>query len=86
MDIPKGHPSGVDVGAFMLEVEPRIHDKLEEEKWAQSELTLRVVHLTELILNYFPWLTELILNYFPWLVEQWSQAWYKGWSNCLLSV
>ena len=27
MDIPEGHPSGVDVRAFM----PRIHDKLEEE-------------------------------------------------------
>ena len=31
MDVPKGHPSGVDVRAFMQEVEPRIHDKLEEE-------------------------------------------------------
>ena len=31
MDIPEGHPSGVDVRAFMQEVEPRIHDKLEEE-------------------------------------------------------
>ena len=31
MDIPKGHPSGVDVRAFMQEVEPRIHEKLEEE-------------------------------------------------------
>ena len=31
MDIPKGHPSGVDVRAFLKEVEPRIHDKLEEE-------------------------------------------------------
>ena len=31
MDIPKGHPSGVDVRAFMQEVETRIHDKLEEE-------------------------------------------------------
>ena len=31
MDIPKGHPSGVGVRAFMQEVEPRIHDKLEEE-------------------------------------------------------
>ena len=31
MDIPKGHPSGVDVRAFLQEVEPQIHDKLEEE-------------------------------------------------------
>ncbi|MEW8615748.1 MAG: hypothetical protein AB2610_21535, partial [Candidatus Thiodiazotropha sp.] len=31
MDISEGHPSGVDVRAFMQEVEPRIHDKLEEE-------------------------------------------------------
>ena len=31
MDIPEGHPSGVDVRAFLHEVEPRIHDKLEEE-------------------------------------------------------
>ena len=31
MDISKGHPSGVDVRAFMQEVEPRIYDKLEED-------------------------------------------------------
>ena len=31
MDIPESHPSGVDVRAFLQEVEPRIHDKLEEE-------------------------------------------------------
>ena len=31
MDIHEGHPSGVDVRAFPQEVEPRIHDKLEEE-------------------------------------------------------
>ena len=31
MDVPEGHPSGVDVRAFLQEVEPRIHDKLEEE-------------------------------------------------------
>ena len=31
MDIPEGHPSGVDVRAILQEVEPRIHDKLEEE-------------------------------------------------------
>ena len=31
MDISDDHPSGVDVRAFMQEVEPRIHDKLEEE-------------------------------------------------------
>ena len=31
MDIPEGHPSGIDVKAFMQEVEPRIYDKLEEE-------------------------------------------------------
>ena len=31
MAISEGHPSGVDVRAFMQEVEPRINDKLEEE-------------------------------------------------------
>ena len=31
MDIPEGHPSGVDVKVFPQELEPRIHDKLEEE-------------------------------------------------------
>ena len=31
MNISKGHTSGVDVRAFMQEVELRIHDKLEEE-------------------------------------------------------
>ena len=31
MNISEGHPSGVDVRAFMQEVEPRIHDKLEVE-------------------------------------------------------
>ena len=31
MDIPEGHSSGIDVRAFMQEVEPQIHGKLEEE-------------------------------------------------------
>ena len=31
MDIPESHPSGVDVRAFLQEVEPRIHDKLEQD-------------------------------------------------------
>ena len=31
MDIPEGHPSGVEGKAFMQEKEPRIRDKLEEE-------------------------------------------------------
>ena len=31
MNISEGHPPGVDVRAFMQEVEPRIHDRLEEE-------------------------------------------------------
>ena len=31
MDIPDGHPSGVDVRTFMQEVKRRIHDKLEEK-------------------------------------------------------
>ena len=31
MDIPEGHPSGFDVRAFMQEVEPRFHEKLEKE-------------------------------------------------------
>ena len=31
IDISEDHPSGVDVRAFMQEVEPRINDKLEEE-------------------------------------------------------
>ncbi|MEW8444567.1 MAG: hypothetical protein AB2661_11820, partial [Candidatus Thiodiazotropha sp.] len=46
MDISEGHPSGVDVRAFMQEVEPRIHDKLEEEILALNgikfQLALRV--------------------------------------------
>ena len=46
MDIPEGHPSGVDVRAFMQEVEPRIHDKLEKEILALNgtkfQLTLKV--------------------------------------------
>ena len=46
MDIPEGHPSGVDVRAFMQEVEPRIHDKLEKEILAHNgtkfQLTLKV--------------------------------------------
>ena len=31
MDISEGHPPGINVRAFMQEVEPRIHDKPEEE-------------------------------------------------------
>ena len=31
MDIPEGHPSGVDLRAFMQKVVPRIHDKLNGE-------------------------------------------------------
>ena len=31
MDVPPGHPHGADPRAFLEEVEPRIHDKLEEE-------------------------------------------------------
>ena len=31
MDISEDHPSGVDVTAFLQEVEPQIHDTLEEE-------------------------------------------------------
>ena len=46
MHIPEGHPSGVDVRAFMQEVEPRIHDKLEEEILAPNgtkfQLALKV--------------------------------------------
>ena len=36
MDSPKGHPSGVDVKAFMQEVEPRIHDKRREGRGGWS--------------------------------------------------
>ena len=42
MDIPEGHPSGVDVRAFMQEVEPRIHDKLEEEILALSGIKFQL--------------------------------------------
>ena len=46
MDIPESHLSGVDVRAFMQEVEPRIHDKLEEEIFALNgvkfQLALKV--------------------------------------------
>ena len=31
MDVPQGHPHGVDPRAFLKEVEPQIHDKLSEE-------------------------------------------------------
>ena len=31
IDIPVGHPLGVDIRALMQEVEPRINDRLEEE-------------------------------------------------------
>ena len=47
MDIPEGHHSGVDVRAYMQEVEPRIHDKLEEEILALNgikfQLALKVL-------------------------------------------
>ena len=46
MDISKGHPSGVDVRAFIQEVKPRIHDNFEEEILAfngiKFELALKV--------------------------------------------
>ena len=42
MDISEGHPSGVDVKAFMQEVEHRIHDKLEEEILALSGIKLQL--------------------------------------------
>ena len=42
MDISEGHPSGVDVRAFMQEVEPRIHDKLEEEIWVLNGIKFQL--------------------------------------------
>ena len=42
MDICEGHPSGVDVRAFMQEVEPRIHDKLEEEIFAPNGIKFQL--------------------------------------------
>ena len=46
MDIPEDHPSGVDVRAFMQEVERRVHDELEEEilalNGAKFQLALKV--------------------------------------------
>ena len=45
MDISEGHPSGVDVRAFMQEVDPppsRIHDKLEEEILALNGVTFQL--------------------------------------------
>ena len=46
MNISEGHTSGVDVRAFMKEVEPRIHDKLEVEILALNgvkfQLSLKV--------------------------------------------
>ena len=42
MDIPEGHPSGVDVRAFLQEVEPRIHDKLEEEILALNGIKFKL--------------------------------------------
>ena len=42
MDIPEGYLSGVDVRAFMQEVEPGIHDKLEEKILALSGVKLKL--------------------------------------------
>ena len=42
MDISEGYPSGVDVRAFMQEVEPRIHDKLEEETLALNGIKFQL--------------------------------------------
>ena len=42
MDISDGHPSGVDVRAFMQEVEPRIHDMLEEEILALNSIKFQL--------------------------------------------
>ena len=46
VDISEGHPSSVDVRAFMQEMEPRIHDKLKDEISALNgikfELALKV--------------------------------------------
>ena len=42
IDIPKGHPSGVDVRAFTQRVEPRIHDKLQEEILALNGITVQL--------------------------------------------
>ena len=48
MDILEGHPSGVVVRAFMQEVEPRIHDKLEEEILALNGVKLQLALKVEL--------------------------------------
>ena len=42
MDIPEGHPSGVDVRAFLQEVEPRLHNKLKEEILALNGIMLQL--------------------------------------------
>ena len=41
-DISEGYPSGVDIRAFLQEVEPQIHDKLEEEILALNGIKLQL--------------------------------------------
>ena len=42
MDISEGYPSGVAVRAFMQEVKPRIHDKLQEEILALNRIKFQL--------------------------------------------
>ena len=48
MDIPEGHPSGAVVRAFMQEVEPRIHGKLEEVILALNGVKIELAPKVEL--------------------------------------
>ena len=49
IDIPEGHPSGVDIRPFMQEVEHRIHDKLEEEILALSGVKFQLALKVQLL-------------------------------------
>ena len=51
MDIPKDNPSGVDVRAFMQEVEHQIHQKLEEDILSLNEIKFQLALKVQLRKN-----------------------------------
>ena len=79
MDIPEGHPSGVDVRAFLQEVEPQIHDKLEEEILALNGIKFQR-HKQEVLLQASRINEDLnkAIPHFLGLLEKWTQR-GSGW-------